>query len=1260
DTLITPLVEPIIFRRTTLKVAVSSMASVLGVDTVEKFPAAPGRLVFEDNTANREVVTYTGVDPVTQEFTGVIRGVEGTTAKAHSTGAKVDGQAYLQILGPYNGQEITKYLQFKPQTVLMTDMNTSTGPLTVTVLNTIEFPPTGTLQIGAELGATYTGKTATTFTGVRRPTPIAHVASEAVLGPGRNKSYFISYDIDPLAIPGRLAKQQTVLGLNIPATSYVTVLAPDVVDTVPSFNAEIGDVLEFGDTVTVVATETVTGLTLQQGAVNQPVLMLTLKTSQSEAFWTGLTVTSSGTATPADVKLVKLWRDADNNGIFTTTFDVLLASGTFGNAGDPRKAQLSFAADEQLLVTAVRSLTQNISQRFFLTYDIEPLATPETTLSAHIAATADFSLTATPPNMDQISPTGIPYSSQARTLIPSPRVVTVLPTPLISNQQGVSEAPTLDVNVGTTDTVIPLRPNTLSLPTSGYIVLDSEVIYYPSKTNGALHNVQRGHFGTVAQGHLSGVRVGSYYTQGDLNTGFMKLIVSCNGFNVRWFYLKLNRFLPPGSVRGSDQDVKRIRIWRDNGNGLLDRDPATGQIPPGTEIQIGEKALGTGTDAGGSALIALNDPTVGNPGFALITAVPTTYWITVDVDPTALYDDLLGLRIQSKSSVIIGALTPNDGIHSVADGGMPIDSAVFLIRPTIDILKIFVEDMAPPQIAQAALNVPMARINLKTNTNTAVWSKLRVDLTSDNGAVSGDISLLRIIRDVNNDGLFTTAETSKTADGVYVNLLSQGTEVFNDKVAELILTPQVISAESINNAGQNYFLTYDINPFAQVGVNVGARVGATSYFTIGYPDLVTFLSQTPPIDTSRTNILEAVDKVTLSVDDIARTLANLGGTYQAARNVPVLRFTLTTDVSQAQWTSIRVERLGASADPAYPYGHNADVKLVKVWRDANFNDQLDSSDELLSGGTEQFSLTDENDRVERVNLVSPVLLSPTPRSFFISYDIGDGAEAGASVGLKIGDLSWVSVSPPNEVNPYVKKLTFGATQQSYPYVSSLVSINAIRVTVAGQSLSPAQIPQLSTGVPVMMFTMRTDRNFVTLRNVTLRQTGTISSTIDGQGDVSCVSIWRDNGNTIFEPASDTLLGSILHAATTDFVNGKAIVTLNGSSGTVINMSDTNFYVTVDVGATSLTGKSTRGHTFSLNINGFGGFGFVPATAGSDPSNDFDSLVSNLTLILDEGAAIVSPVSLLPVLWADPYGDGYPALDVNGEPAPRTFDEKGVP
>ncbi len=1259
DKIVSSTSKAVKFNSTTLTSPISNSATNIPVQSVEDFPVAPGRLVIEDNSGNREVVTYAGIDAVFNEFTGVTRGVEGSTPIAHASNVQLDGQASIPVFGPFNGQEILGNLKFKPETLLAADLDASTGPITISIADTTEFPASGAFQIGSELGLTYTGKTATTLTGVRRTAAVSHITGESVFGAARNKSFFVAYDIADLATPGRLAGAQTVLGLDIPATSYISVGAPDVVDPVPSFNAEIGDIFEYGDSITVTSTNTSTGNTLQQQSVNQPILQMMMATNKAEAYWTNLVVTATGTANPADVKRVSVWRDADNNGVFTTQNDVLIGSGTFGNTGNPKLASIAYVA-QQKLVTNSRSLAQGITQRYFVTVDMESLATPETTFGLVLAGPSSFSMVPTPPNLDTVANTNLPFASKLRTVIPSPRVVTIQPTMLHSNSLGVSATPVVDVDITASATAIPIRPNTLGLPTSGYAVIDSEVVFYATKSNGALQSVSRAQLGTVANAHLGGSQLGVYYTQGDLNNAYMKLLVSCNGFNVRWFSLKLNRYLPAGSIKGDDQDVTMIHVWKDNGNGILDRDPSTGQIPPGTEVLVGEKALGTNGDAGGTASIALNDPTAGSPGFALVTSQQTTYWITVDVNPTALFDDLLGFKIQAPASFTIGALTANDGIHSVSTTSIPITSAASVIRPTIDTMKIFIEDLAPPQVTQNKKFVPIARINLKTDANTAVWQKLRVDLTTDNGAVSGDVSAIRLFKDVGNDTIFNVQETSTDVNGKLINMLSQGTETFNDKVTTLILNPQVIESETVNPAGQNYFLAYDINAFAQVGVNVGAQIATTDYFTIAYPDVETFNAVTPPFLSSRSNIVAVSNQITLSVDDNAKQVANTGGTYQASQNVEVMRFTLTTDISQAYWNAIRIERNGSSPTQGFQYGHNEDVKYVKIWRDVNFNDQLDAGDELLSAPTIQFDLTDENNRIVQIPLTKPVLLSPTARSFFLSYDIGEGAEAGAAVGAKIGDTAWISVSQPNQVSPTIKFLTASATNQSYPYETSLIPINAVLVDVAGQTLSPAQIPQLSTGVPMMMLSMKTDRNFVTLKKIKFYQTGTIETSVDGQGDIKQISIWRDNGNTIFEPYADTLIGSVLHAASTNYANGIAVIDLDGTAGEVITTDPTNFFVTIDVGDRSLSGKSTRGHSFGLKIKTFGDFTFVPPTAGASTDINYVSLITNLTTILDEGAMIVSPVFLLPKIWANPYGDGYPALDENGSPEPRRYDSDGVP
>ena len=157
------------------------------------------------------------------------------------TPGNVDGQAFIQINGPFGGQEILTNNTFKPATVLAVDLDTATTIRLLPVNDTTEFPPTGTIQIGTELGVAYSSKTATSLNGITRTTPVTHLTGESVFGPGRNKSYFVAFDIDYLAVPGRIAGVQTVLGLDTPTSNYFTVGSPDVVDPIPSFNAEIGE-----------------------------------------------------------------------------------------------------------------------------------------------------------------------------------------------------------------------------------------------------------------------------------------------------------------------------------------------------------------------------------------------------------------------------------------------------------------------------------------------------------------------------------------------------------------------------------------------------------------------------------------------------------------------------------------------------------------------------------------------------------------------------------------------------------------------------------------------------------------------------------------------------------------------------------------------------------------------------------------------------------------------------------------------------------
>ena len=113
---------------------------------------------------------------------------------------------------------------------------------------------------------------------------------------------------------------------------------------------------------------------------------------------------------------------------------------------------------------------------------------------------------------------------------------------------------------------------------------------------------------------------------------------------------------------------------------------------------------------------------------------------------------------------------------------------------------------------------------------------------------------------------------------------------------------------------------------------------------IDTPDRVTF-PQGAPYVTFDIPINEYPDTVTFEPYPYTGVTDNdiLAGVdlSQGDRNVPVMKFRLQTDVSEAIWSQVRVERIGTGAPTQPPNGTNDDVEYVKIFRD-NGNDVFDA------------------------------------------------------------------------------------------------------------------------------------------------------------------------------------------------------------------------------------------------------------------------------------------------------------------------------
>ncbi|HRY30641.1 MAG TPA: hypothetical protein P5079_11475, partial [Elusimicrobiota bacterium] len=490
-----------------------------------------------------------------------------------------------------------------------------------------------------------------------------------------------------------------------------------------------------------------------------------------------------------------------------------------------------------------------------------------------------------------------------------------------------------------------------------------------------------------------------------------------------------------------------------------------------------------------------------------------------------------------------------------------------------------------------------------------------------------------------NNGIFEPA-----IDITSVSRLSQGTEKFTSNAATITLTtPEVIYSSA---AGQYFFVTYDISNLAQVGRTLGLSIGTSHYVTVGVPDRVNYVLTS---DSDFGTITEAADNVVLGVRDLAGDLVTGNGVKQGSVNIPFLQFSLQTDVSQAEFQAIRVERIGSSnVNPLLPEGSNSDVAAIRVWDDANFNLKFDAGDTLISVGTNTFNQAVEADKQKEIAITtSPAVVigKGAPRVFFLTYDISNSAAATNTVGVKVVDQNAVTMSAPNGMVGYYQDLVTKTTYL-YSFEGSRVTINPILIQISAESMVPAAVSQLTQNVPVLKMKMHTDVNYAILNAINLQQIGTVESPLtigQGQGDFSRAAIWLDNGDDIFVAAQDTFLGAAVHG-TADFTGGVARVPLG--TGFTLPITTTTFFVTADIGETDVTGGQTVNHTAGFSLTGLSQITRVPSTSQDYPSNEYP-LRSGVLSILKFGLPRVPFITLLPKIWADYDRDYYPDVDTNG-------------
>ncbi|MBI4386811.1 MAG: hypothetical protein HY551_05465, partial [Elusimicrobia bacterium] len=928
-----------------LTVRVTNIANFYPADDV--FPVVPQRLVLGDDQTDeslKEVVACSGADFSINAFTGCQRALEGTAPLNFSTATVLSGPARVPIQGLGGGQS---------------------------------------------LGMS-------------------------------SKNYFISFDLAPLATVDDSAN----LGIAIPGTSYFLIQAPKQMSKTDSIgNAAIGippdgktlslisNVAEYADKLIVTATDTVDsaslGAFLQQRST-QTVLSFTVYADVADAVWRWAVVSATGSSAVAgnvgnDVQLVSLWRDQNDNGIFDGV-DVMIATGTFGNSGQPLATQLKLSSPETIYT---KSRAQNLlkPQRYFVAYTISPTATttdPVTQLPRTLGALVNLASfpknnpTVDDPNsnafslpnaVDAASP--LPFIGKSRALIPSSQTMYVKATPVFSSKEGTFEAPRLPfsipaASVGAVDAAW-LVSSVQGLPPGGptsYMVVDGEVISYEALSAGALVRVHRGLLNTSALSHSTDAALGPYLSQGSPHNAILKLEAWASAQQIQWGSVKLT-VTPPTGLHTADSDIAAVKLWKSVS-------PSTGPAfhrNPQDGSNTEDAVLASGLLTQGFVTLTITDPALGFTPYTLITPSTQTFYVSIDINEAAKFshaalspaDEVVVLSVVDATDDF--ALSPPGAKNDINPVG-PIASPTYPLVPTFNTMKVTFASLASPFVPQASFNNLVARLTVEVDSNTVIWQKLRLDRTGSADSIDNDVTVVKVWRDADGNGIFDSADTARNSRGDYAHLISFGNESFSSgTVAIAFKTPPTVST-----APANFFVTFDISQFAKPGSSYGFRINDTGYFTVQVPHAVGFSAasfQSSPLMT----VQEVSSLVTLGVNDLILT-QNITRVVQAQRNVSMLRFNLATDVALASWKAIRLERSGGSQDEDKPFGRNTNVSFVRIWRDIDQSDMLDENSDL------------------NISEVNTVLQSPIPAAQATPFAM----VLGSTVGFPSGGFGRVYVS----------------------------------------------------------------------------------------------------------------------------------------------------------------------------------------------------------------------------------------------------------
>ncbi|MCX5789194.1 MAG: hypothetical protein NTX64_11915, partial [Elusimicrobia bacterium] len=568
-----------------------------------------------------------------------------------------------------------------------------------------------------------------------------------------------------------------------------------------------------------------------------------------------------------------------------------------------------------------------------------------------------------------------------------------------------------------------------------------------------LIGVHRGQLNTGAFNYSSGTYLGPQAVQGSINNAVLRLQMRSSLYLIQWLELRLEQQLPAG-ISVQDSDVAWIKVWRSTSTDpRFHRDPVSGTDAMDTLLAQGKFVQGV-------AQLSVVDPALSGLPFTFLSNSTDTFYSQPGLSPP---NAGIGLQSLTVSDFSLG---PSGAGHTTIFNN-PVKSAELPIVPTANTMYVDIAPASPAFALQDDRNVPIARFAVHTDVNatgTVLWQSLKADRICPKGYVGCPSSLDSLDTDIGVVRLYKSAanilQFNPSVDAAYDStgkqpyLESFGNEIFSAGTSLLNFTTPIV----VTTTTQIYFLTYDFSQFAGLGTTEGLSVQGTSYFAVQAPNSVsvsTFIS--PPVI-----IQEVTSVVTMGVNDIILNQA-VSQVNQADENVPMVRFNMATDRARALWQSLNIQRSGGSQSLSKPSGRNTDVGFIRVWKDINQNDKLDSLDINLNEQDTQLIVAISSSQPATIDNPMPMVVAstqgfPSTGQGFVWCSNGELMQFTGGYGTTVVGLSTYPV-----INISSRAAIFG--QGPTPYLNHLAGADIRKVDVYDQSNDNNVQYQLSLANP---------------------------------------------------------------------------------------------------------------------------------------------------------------------------------------------------